>query len=65
MDIPWDEYKPLLRRAYFGDHEGAIATKESDMYKDFWMFHKKYVRVVYLIVNFISTDTSMQQLRNK
>lgn len=45
MDIAWDEYKPLLRRAYFGEHEGALAPRDSEVYRDFWTFHRKYVDV--------------------
>lgn len=45
MDVPWDEYKPLLRRGYFGDYEGSIAPRDSDLCRDFWTFHTKYVEM--------------------
>lgn len=45
MDVPWDEYRGLFKKAYFGDHEGAIAPREHDLAKDFWKFHKRYVEV--------------------
>ena len=45
MDIAWSEYKPILKKAYFGDYEGALAPKDTDQAADFWSFHDKYVRM--------------------
>ncbi len=46
MDIAWNEYRPILRRAYFGEWEDSIAPKDSDAAKDFWAFFQKYLAVV-------------------
>lgn len=45
MDIPWDEYKSVLRKAYFGDFEGCVAPRDSETGRDFWQFFKKYLTV--------------------
>lgn len=46
MDIAWDQYKPILRRAYFGDSDSSLAPRDSDAANDFWTFFKKYLAVV-------------------
>jgi hypothetical protein len=46
MDIAWDQYKPILRRAYFGQSESCLAIKDSDAANDFWSFFNKYLVVV-------------------
>lgn len=45
MDIPWDQYKPILRRAYFGDNESCLAPRDSETTNDFWQFFKKYLTI--------------------
>ena len=46
MEIAWDQYKPILRRAYFGDSESSLAPRDSDAAADFWSFFAKYLIVV-------------------
>lgn len=43
MDINWDQYKPILKRAYFSDV--GVIFRETETYDDFWKFFKKYLSV--------------------